>query len=384
MTDTLTHLGIDASAWPDWLLSMAGFAWIAGTVLLAAALAWLLAFLLSRLIRLIGQRVTKREDIDGSVWDFSSTLLGLFIIVAGVAIGLQSVGVRAFEFLGGYGTPLIRAVIIFAIAWFVASLVARSVRRFGERLKTARRTDNTLFNFLASVVRYALLAIAVIIALQQFGFQITSLAAVIGAAALAIGLALQDTLKAVAAGVMLAVFRPYRIGDWITIAEAEGEVTDITPFTTTIAPPDNKSVIVPNDKAWGNVIVNSTGNTRRRIDLVFDASYEDDVDHVLNTLRQTFEADPRVLQPNGVWVGVWAYADWSIRYRVRAWCATTDFFQLRADLMRAVKYAFDDADIMIPYPHQVEFGIQPDAEGRPNIRKSHGSDKDVTEPEKED
>ena len=187
------------------------------------------------------------------------------------------------------------------------------------------------------------------------GVQPGTLIAVVGAAGLAIALALQDTLRAVAAGVLLAVFRPFKIGDWVLIAGAEGEVADITPFHTTLIPVDNRAVIIPNDKAWSEPITNYARYSDRRLDLYYDVSHEDDLDKAMNVLRDTISALPRCKRKQEVWVGVHAMTASSITIRVRPWVARPELLDFKSDCHVAVKTAFDAAGITIPLPQQVEY-----------------------------
>jgi small conductance mechanosensitive channel len=220
--------------------------------------------------------------------------------------------------------------------------------------RQAHKGGETLFSFLAALVRFGAVAIGVIAALQQFGFPIASLVAVVGAAGLAIALALQDTLKAVAAGVIIAVFRPYRIGDVVQIGGETGTVADITPFTTVLNTLDNKEVVVTNDKAWGDIIVNHTARSMRRIDLLFSIDYDDDIEKAISIIQDVIKADSRARDEPPVWVNVVDLATSSVDIRARAWCSSGDWWDLRCDVIKRVKQAFDREGITIPYPHQVE------------------------------
>ena len=153
---------------------------------------------------------------------------------------------------------------------------------------------------------------------------------------------------------MLAVFRPFRIGDYVSVAGLDGTITNITPFTTSLRQIDNKIVSITNDKVWGDPLINFTAEEQRRLDLFFDVSYEDNLDHALKVLRDTVNAHEQVLQKDTTWTGVHELADWSVKLRLRAWVATSDVVDIRADLLRVVKLAFDREGISIPYPHQVQ------------------------------
>jgi small conductance mechanosensitive channel len=233
----------------------------------------------------------------------------------------------------------------------LARLPHSQVRR--EVSRQSSSSSRTLFAFLGSLVRFSAVAIGLIAALQQLNFPIASLVAIVGAAGLAIALALQDTLKAVAAGVIIAVFRPYRIGDVVQISGETGTVADITPFTTVLNTIDNKEITVTNDKAWGDVIVNHSARSLRRLDLLFSIDYGDDIDKAIRIVTGILADDQRVRSEPPVWVKVVELSPSSVDLRARAWCANGDWWDLRCDTLRKMKQAFDSAGITIPYPHQV-------------------------------
>jgi small conductance mechanosensitive channel len=281
---------------------------------------------------------------------FGALVRALFILVALALVA---------NLLFGYSLEEARALAISALkglgilvgVWFLGSWLGSRVRKFGE--KVGRRTstnEQTLFHFLAALVRFGAFAIGLIAALQQFGFPIASLVAVIGAAGLAIALALQDTLKAVAAGVIIAVFRPYRIGDAVRIAGQDGTVADITPFTTVLNTIDNREITITNDKAWGDVIVNSSTRSLRRLDLAISISYEDDTERAVEVIRSVLAADKRVRDEPPVWVKVQDLSFNSVDLRARAWCSNSDWLDLRGDMLMRIKQAFDREGITFPHP----------------------------------
>jgi small conductance mechanosensitive channel len=281
---------------------------------------------------------------------FGALVRALFFLVALALVA---------NLLFGYSLEEARALAVSAIkglgilvgVWFLGSWLGSRVRKFGE--KVGRRTstnEQTLFHFLAALVRFGAFAIGLIAALQQFGFPIASLVAVIGAAGLAIALALQDTLKAVAAGVIIAVFRPYRIGDAVRIAGQDGTVADITPFTTVLSTIDNREITITNDKAWGDVIVNSSTRSLRRLDLAVSISYEDDINRAVEVIRNVLAADQRVRDEPPVWVKVQDLTFNSVDLRARAWCANGDWVDLRGDMLMRIKQAFDREGITFPHP----------------------------------
>ncbi len=345
---------IDTTGWPAWAVAIEPFVEQWGMVLLSAFAVLLVSSLVRRLVLLIGHRaISKSKEFEGSTWDFAASISRIFtlILLSPIPLGLAGYDWRALIEKRGPGA--ITAVAVLVIAVVIANSVARSLRRFGQKAHRRAGADDTLFAFAASLFKYLIFAVAIVFALTQLGFPTASLAALLGAAGLAIGLALQDTLKAVAAGIMLAIFRPFRIGDYVSVAGLDGEVLEISPFLTSIKQIDNKVVSLTNDKVWGDPLVNHTRQTRRRLDLYFDISYEDNMDKALEIVRDVANAHPRVLGKDETWVGVHALADWSVKLRLRAFVATPEFIDVRADLTKGVKEAFDAAGVSIPYPHQV-------------------------------
>ena len=337
---------------------------------IAIVVAYVLGLIVSAILRFSARRLAglakrKKSGQEQATADhLMIDMLGLLVRAIFILIALAI----AANLLVGYSLEQAQTLAIAALkglgilvgVWFLGSWLGSRVRRFGERV--GRRTASggqTLFHFLAALVRFGAFAIGLIAALQQFGFPIASLVAVIGAAGLAIALALQDTLKAVAAGVIIAVFRPYRIGDVVQISGETGTVADITPFTTTLTTIDNKEVTVTNDKAWGDVIVNHTARSLRRIDLTFSIDYEDDIDKAIRVVTEVFKSDPRMRDEPPVWVKVAELSSSSVDLRARGWCAAGDWWELRCDMLKSVKQAFDREGITIPYPHQVEVQKRP-------------------------
>lgn len=247
------------------------------------------------------------------------------------------------------------AALILVIGFMIAGAIARFIRRIPER---DERLDQTLANFFASLAKWAVRAVVIIAVLTRFGVETTSLVAALGALTLAIGLALQGTLSNVAAGVMIVFFRPYKIGDFVNVGGSSGTVRDVTLFYTELNTPDNVQIIVPNGQAWGGVITNFSAYPTRRCDFVFSASYDDDIEKVQGVLRAVFEADARVLKDPALFVEVGAHGASSVDYTVRAWCNAGDYWGLHFDMNKAVKQAFDEAGVDIPYPHQVEIKKQ--------------------------
>lgn len=259
----------------------------------------------------------------------------------------------AMEQLGSF-SPLavnvVKAIIFLVVGYFISGAVSRFIR---QRVSSIEAVDETLGNFAASMTRWLILTFVVIAILQLFGFQATSLVAVLGAASLAIGLALQGTLSDIASGVMLMVFRPYKLGDYVDIGGTAGTVKDITLFATEMGTADNVQIIVPNSKSWGSIITNYSAHDTRRVDFTFGIDYDDDVDKAMEIILGLANADERVMQDPEPWVRLVNLGDSSVDIGVRLWCNAADYWELKFAITKAVKEAFDKEGISIPYPHQV-------------------------------
>ena len=253
--------------------------------------------------------------------------------------------------LGPVIVSIVQALVFLVVGWFVAGALSAFVRRTVTRNP---RIDETLGSFFASVVKWLILAAVVIAVLQLFGFEVTSLIAVLGAATLAIGLALQGTLADVAAGVMLIAFRPYKLGQYVDIGGTAGTVKDLNLFTTELATPDNVQIIMPNGKAWGSIITNYSAHPTRRLDLTFGIDYGDDADKAMALITELATADQRVHDDPAPWVRVVNLGDSSVDLGVRLWCAAGDYWELKFDMTKRVKESFDKNGVSIPYPHSVE------------------------------
>ena len=261
---------------------------------------------------------------------------------------------QLLEQMGGYG-PLIwsaaKALLVLVIGWMVAGTLAAMIRR---RVNANPDIDNTLGNFAASMVKWAILLIVLVAVLGLFGIEATSLVAMLGAATLAIGLALQGTLSDLAAGFMLILFRPYKLGDYVDIGGTSGTVQDLNLFVTEMSTPDNVQIIVPNGQAWGSIIQNFSHHDTRRVDMVFGIDYGDDANTAMKVILDQVAADPRVMQDPEPWVRVTNLGDSSVDLTLRVWCAAADYWDVKFDLTKGIKEAFDSSGISIPYPHSVE------------------------------
>lgn len=244
-----------------------------------------------------------------------------------------------------------KALLVLIIGWAVAGLVSRMIRR---QVFASETIDDTIGNFVASIARWVILLMVGIAVLGLFGIQATSLVAIMGAATLAIGMALQGTLSDLAAGFMLIIFRPYKLGQYVDIAGTAGTVKDINLFVTELSTPDNVQIIVPNGQAWGAVITNFSHHETRRCDLVFGIDYNDDIEVAKAIILKLANADERVHQDPEPWVRVTNLGDSSVDITARLWCAAADYWELKFSLTQSVKEAFDQEGITIPYPHTVE------------------------------
>ncbi len=252
------------------------------------------------------------------------------------------------EWLAQYGLRLLGAIAFFIVGRWVAGWLTRLARRGMER----SNVDRTLSNFAGSLINYGLLAIVIIAALNLIGFQTTSIVAVLGAATLAVGLALQDSLGNFAAGVMIILFRQYRVGDLVEIAGAFGRVKAVQIFNTTLTTPDNREVIVPNGTVLAGNIVNYSTNGTRRIDMVFGIGYEDDLLRAKELLLEILTAHPAVLEDPPPTVSVLELGDSSVNFAVRPHVAVDDYWDVHFYMHEQVKLRFDEAGISIPFPQR--------------------------------
>lgn len=254
------------------------------------------------------------------------------------AEGLLSLGVQ-------YGAHAIYAVVIWFAAFWAAKVVERVLR---ASLQKNKRIDPTIAIFGSSFARYALLAVALIAVLNLFGVDTTSLIAILGAASLAIGLALQGVIASFAAGVMIVFFRPFKVGDEIAIGAHRGVVRMIDMFNTELTTGDNVQITLPNKDAWGSAILNYTAQKERRIDVSLTIDPKSSLDTALGALRWSFEHDPRVLrEPEPPFVGLTALNGGSLEITMRVWCHTTNHAALRLDLMRRIKDGLDNAGVTL-------------------------------------
>ncbi|EOX4253240.1 small-conductance mechanosensitive channel MscS [Vibrio cholerae] len=245
-----------------------------------------------------------------------------------------------------YGVNVISAILIL----FIGNLVVKGVAGSVANVLKKKEMDKAVVDFIHGLVRYTLFIIVLIAALSRIGVQTASVVAVIGAAGLAVGLALQGSLSNFAAGVLIVAFRPFKSGDYVEIGGVAGSVDSIQIFQTVLKSPDNKMVVVPNSAVIGSAITNYSRHETRRVDMVIGVSYKSDLQKTKRVLRETLEKDPRILKDPDMTIGVLTLADSSINFVVRPWCKTSDYWAVYFDSMQAIKEALDANGIEIPFP----------------------------------
>jgi small conductance mechanosensitive channel len=256
-----------------------------------------------------------------------------------------------FEELGSnylipWGINLLMAILIFIIGRMIAKILVRLLRKILVRAEM----DKILINFIASITKTALLLFVIIASIDQLGVDTTSLIAVLGAAGLAVGLALQGSLQNFASGVLLIVFRPFREGDFIEAAGISGVVEHITIFNTILRTGDNREMIVPNGEIYKGTIINYSARDTRRIDMVFGIGYDDDINKARKIINDILERDARILKDPAALIAVSELADSSVNFVVRPWVNSGDYWPVRFALTEQIKLAFDESGISIPYP----------------------------------
>ena len=247
-----------------------------------------------------------------------------------------------------YGLQVVGALATLVIGIWIAKLLAKSL----GKVLTKRATDPTLIKFLMSLVKIALITFVTISAASQIGIQTASFVAVIGAAGLAIGFALQGSLSNLAAGVMMIIFKPIKVGDYIEGGGAAGSVESVGIFITTLLTPDNKVVYIPNATLTGGNIVNYSAKDTRRVDMVFGIGYSDDIDKAKNVIQTVLNNDSRVLKDPAPQIVVSELADSSVNFNVRPWVNTADYWDVYFETTEQIKKKFDEQNISIPFPQR--------------------------------
>ena len=260
----------------------------------------------------------------------------------------------SFELLASVAGNVVAAIVILIAGYVIGGWVKRRIVSLGGMNK---HLDKTLFTFLGNIARYVILGFAALFVLNTFGVQTTSFVAVIGAAGLAIGLALQGTLSNVAAGVMIVFFRPIKLGDFVEVNGQMGTVKDITLNFIELAAVSNVQIIIPNAQVWGNTIVNYSSYDTRRAEWVFGVGYGANLKLAEDTIRDTIMADPRAKTDPAPFIQVNNLGESSVDFLVRVWCDSADFFQFQADMKRKVKEALDAKHVPIPFPTRTIINI---------------------------
>lgn len=250
------------------------------------------------------------------------------------------------NFLIDSAINLVIAFVIIIIGFIIARIVAKII----IRVMDARAIDATVSQFVSALARYAIITFTVIAALSHVGVQTASVIAVLGAAGLAVGLALQGSLSNFAAGVILVTFRPFRVGEFITFGAVSGTIKSIQIFSTTMVTADGKMVVVPNGKVIAGEIINFSREPNRRLDMIISVGYDSDIDRVKAVLNEVIDKDPRILKNLGITVRLNEMAASSLNFVVRVWVKNGDFGDVNFDLLEGFKRALDANEINLPYP----------------------------------
>jgi small conductance mechanosensitive channel len=250
--------------------------------------------------------------------------------------------------VSSWGLSVIGAIAVLIVGRWLAGMIRRGVTRALGRA----HVDDALVPFLSTAAYYVVLTIVIVSVLNLFGIETTSIIAVLGAAGLAVGLALQGTLSNFAAGAMLLLFRPFRPGDYVEVGGASGSVAEVGIFSTVLNTPDNVRVTIPNSSVYGETIKNYSANENRRVDLVMGISYGDDIGRAIDTISRVLRSDERVLSDPEPTIGVSELGDSSVNIVVRPWCAGSDYWPLRFALTRELKQELEGSGCSIPFPQR--------------------------------
>ena len=261
---------------------------------------------------------------------------------------MEPLGQQITVLLATYGMSVLGAIVILILGW----IVARLGRRITKNLLEKSKIDPAVISFVSSLVYFLVLTFAVLAALAKFGIQTASFVAVLGAAGFAVGFALQGSLANFAAGVLILLLRPFKVGDYIMGAGEVGTVKEITLFTTVLATIDNIKVMVPNGKLFGDVIKNMTAYDTRRVDLLVGISYGSDIQKAYDVITDLMKQDARILPDPAPEVAVSELGDSRVNFVIRPWVKTEDYWSVKFDLTRRIKEAFDKNDIEIPFPQR--------------------------------
>jgi small conductance mechanosensitive channel len=260
-------------------------------------------------------------------------------------------------FVTTYGIKIIGAIVILILGRIAAGIGRKGVRRVLEKAKT----DPAIVSFVGGLIYVLIVTFAVLAALAKFGIQTTSFVAVLGAAGFAIGFALQGSLANFAAGILILVLRPFKVGEYIEGGGVAGTVKEIELFTTVLATPDNVKIMVPNSKLFGDTIKNFSAFDIRRIDLVIGIGYTSDIQKAYDAISHLIKEDSRILSDPPAQIAVSELADSSVNFVVRPWVNKADYWQVRFDLTRKIKESFDANGIEIPFPQRVVHMVSQEA-----------------------
>jgi len=260
---------------------------------------------------------------------------------AGLLATAQTSGVE-------FGLKVLVAIIIF----YVGRLVARILTNTLHKIMQKQEVDKILESFVCNLAYWVVMLFVIIASINHIGIETTSLIAVMGAAGLAVGLALQGSLSNFASGVLIVIFRPYRVGDFVEAAGISGSVLQVQILTTILKTGDNKQIIVPNSQIMGSIITNYSANDTRRVDMTIGVSYDDDLDKVRKTIRELVDADERILKDPECLIAVSELADSSVNFTVRPWVNSSDYWGVKFELTEAIKKRFDEEGISFPFPQQ--------------------------------
>lgn len=253
-----------------------------------------------------------------------------------------------------YGLQILGALATLIIGIWIAKILSKSL----GKILNKKSIDQTLVKFVVSLVKIALITFVIISVASQVGIQTASFVAVIGAAGLAIGFALQGSLSNLAAGVMLIIFKPIKVGDYIEGGGSTGSVESVGIFITTLITPDNKVVYIPNSTLTGGNIINYSARDRRRVDMVFGIGYSDDIDKAKNVIQSVLNSDSRILKDPAPQIVVSELGDSSVNFNVRPWVNTPDYWSVFFETTEQIKKKFDEQNISIPFPQRDVHMIQ--------------------------
>ncbi len=245
-----------------------------------------------------------------------------------------------------YGIKILGAIVIFIIGKWVANFLTKMMKKIMEKSKV----EPTLSTFLGDMIFIFLMVLVILAALSTLGIKMTSFVAIVGAATLAIGMALQKNLSNIGAGVVIMLFRPFKVGDFVEIGGVAGSVEKISLFNTNLVTPDNRLIIVPNSNVIGNNITNYSAKDIRRIDLTIGIGYDDDIKLAKETLENIIREDERILKDPAPTIAVSELGDSSVNFAVRPWVKGKDYWNVYFDLLEKIKLTFDEKGIGIPYP----------------------------------